>query len=121
MKATLTASRALAILAAALALFAVKASADESFLTSNPDARSHSGFSIGAHASYYRNNKIIDNDWYPGVDLRLHFGPALALEGSTDYKRAHSINYFPTEANLLIYLTPQYRLTPYITGGGSWF
>lgn len=85
------------------------------------DAHEHAGLSIGGDASYFRNPKDVDSGWYGGADLRLQFAPAIAIDGSTVWKQDHAVNDFPTQASLMIFLTPQERLSPYILGGGTWY
>lgn len=85
------------------------------------DAHEHAGFSIGGQGAYFRNNKAIDNDWYGGGDLRWNLAPAFALDGMANYRRSRSIDNYPTQGSLMLFLTPQYRLTPYILGGGTWY
>ena len=88
------------------------------------DARSRGGLSFGLRGSYYDPNDG-RSDWMGGGQLRFHLGPVVALEGSTDYRQDNIsgsvIDVFPVQASLLIYLTPQYRVSPYLLGGGGWY
>lgn len=84
------------------------------------DAGPHGGLSIGGEASRYVNDHVIDNDWYYGANLRLHFGPVMAVEGSADYRRSAGNDLYPAQGSVLFYLWP-HRLAPYILGGGTWY
>lgn len=84
------------------------------------DARPHAGLSIGGQATRFVNNHALGNDWFGGANLRFHFGPVIALEASTDYRRFNGNDQYPTQGSLLFYLWPQ-RLAPYVLGGGTWY
>ncbi len=113
--------RALAAVGATALALSVLALPSAVSADTESDAHPHTGVSIGGNATYFHGNKGTADGWYGGADLRLQFAPALALEGSVNYQQDRSIDYYPVQASLLVYLTPQYRLSPYILGGGTWY
>jgi len=112
--------RAFAMLAVAgllVAGAAAPAKADDE----EANAHQRAGFSIGGNAEYFRNNRATANGWYGGADVRFHLGSVLAVEGSAAYKREGGVDWYPVQGSLLLYLTPYWRLSPYVLGGGTWY
>lgn len=107
----------IALLAVVVAGVSVPARADGEEV----DAHQRAGFSIGGDATYFQNNHATVNGWYGGANLRFHLGNMLALEGAADYRRQNAQDWYPIQGSLLIYLTPYWRLSPYVLGGGTWY
>lgn len=82
-------------------------------------------FSIGPRATYFNSVGSNDSDWYGGAQVRFHLSPLLALEGSADYRQsdygANEVDVFPVQANLLLYLMPGKRITPFLLAGPGWY
>jgi opacity protein-like surface antigen len=88
---------------------------------------SETKMSIGPRATYRKLHNS-DSKWYPGAQLRLHMGDALALEGSADYYKQTmndltntEVKVYPIQATLLAYLTPQSPVSPFLLGGAGWY
>ena len=62
---------------------------------------------------------------YGEAQLRVHMTSVFALEGLAGYEQnkfsGSTVNVFPVQASLLIYLLPGQRVSPYILGGGGWY
>jgi len=84
-----------------------------------------SGMSLGGRAMYYRPKDADSGNLSGGAQLRLHFTPVLAIEGSVDYRKEAlgptTVDIYPVQASVLVYLTPSYRLSPYVLGGAGWY
>lgn len=86
-------------------------------------------FSIGGRGSYIipKDADKDDGTWQGGAQVRLKILPAMAIEGSADYRRSKfgngttTVHTFPVQASLLAYLTPQYRVSPFLLGGAGWY
>jgi opacity protein-like surface antigen len=104
---------------AAVACLTPAASADDA--TVGPEA----GVSLGGRAMYYRIAGDDHGTLSGGAQLRLHFTSVLALEGSADYRQetlnGHTIDVYPVQASLLVYLFPGFPVSPYLLGGGGWY
>ncbi|MBI3299903.1 MAG: porin family protein [Elusimicrobia bacterium] len=104
--------------AAALAPRPAAAQADE-------DLRSRPGVTFGGRAMYFRPKDADSGRLNGGAQLRLHLTSVLAVEGSADYRQEKlsgtTVDVFPVQASLLIYLIPSSPITPYILGGGGWY
>ena len=112
----------LAILAA-VALAPRAASADGA---DNDDMNaSREGVTLGGRAAYYRPKDANEGTLYGGAQLRLHFTPMIAVEGSADYRQnkfgGTTVDVFPVQASLMLYLTPSWVISPYILGGVGWY
>ena len=83
------------------------------------------GVSLGGRAAYYRPKGADNGSLNGGAQLRLHMTSVLALEGSVDYRQnkfgGTTVDSFPVQASLMIYLLPGMRVSPYILGGGGWY
>lgn len=86
---------------------------------------SRSGVTLGGRAAYYRPKDADHGTLNGGAQLRLHFVPAIAVEGSVDYRQNKfgdtTVDVFPVQASLLLYLTPGFVVSPYILGGVGWY
>jgi opacity protein-like surface antigen len=62
---------------------------------------------------------------YGEAQLRLHMTSVFTLEGLAGYEQnsfgGTTVNVFPVQASLLIYLLPGRRISPYLLGGGGWY
>jgi len=109
-----------AIAAAALALLAAAGPA-----RAEEDMESRSGITFGPRASYFHPKAADSGTWSGGAQLRLHFTPVLAVEGSADYRQSRfegrTVDVYPVQASLMIYLLPGAAISPYILGGGGWY
>lgn len=80
--------------------------------------------SLGGRATYF-DPKDGDDVWAGGAQLRLFFAPALALEGSIDYRKEEfdviDVDIFPVQASLLAYLLPARPFGVFLLGGGGWY
>lgn len=83
------------------------------------------GVEFGGRAAYYRPKDADNGAWMGGAQLRVHATPVLAFEGSVDYRQnafgGVTIDVFPVQASLLLYLAPGFPVSPYILGGGGWY
>ncbi len=84
-------------------------------------------FSLGPRAAYFDPKDSDDATWMGGAQLRVPFTPALALEGSIDYRKdeyangAVTVHTYPVQASLLFYLNPNKPVSPYLLGGAGWY
>jgi len=83
-------------------------------------------FSIGPRATYYNPQGRDNDNWYGGVQARVHLTPILAFEGSVDYRKNEYpeglvIEGLPVQASALVYLTPTSRVSPFLLGGAGWY
>ncbi len=122
MKKRLSRIAALSALSGALAVVAGLpsfASADDAVVGSQ------AGVSLGGRAMYYRIEGDDHGTLSGGLQLRLHFNSVLALEGSADYRQetlnGRTIDIYPVQASVLVYLLPGFRVSPYLLGGGGWY
>ncbi len=84
------------------------------------------GLSIGGRAAYYRPKGADHGDLAEGAQVRLHFTPAWALEGSVDLRQdkfdGTKVDVIPVQLSLMVYiLPPGYRVAPYLLAGGGWY
>ena len=82
--------------------------------------------SIGPRATYSTPKDADEGKWNPGVQLRFHMSPVLALEGSLDYRSNNFLNLttiktYPVQASLLVYLVPGTLISPFLLGGAGWY
>jgi opacity protein-like surface antigen len=114
--------RVFAILAVA-ALAPRVAPADED--DSNYMHAARAGVTFGGRAEYYRPKDADSGALSGGAQVRLHFIPMLAVEGSADYRQnkygGATVDVFPVQASLMLYLTPKWVVSPYILGGVGWY
>jgi opacity protein-like surface antigen len=83
-------------------------------------------FSIGPRATYFKPKDATKGSWYGGAQARLHFTPALAAEGSIDYRKNDypgdaTIKAYPVQATLLAYIFPHSCVSPFLLGGAGWY
>src|SRR5687767_12767787 len=68
------------------------------------------GVSLGPRAAYFDPKDADEGTWYGGAQMRFFLSPALALEGSVDYRKdeygdgAVDIITWPIQASVLFYL-----------------
>jgi len=109
--------RTLAMLAAVF-VSGVSAAADE-------PVGPRPGVSLGGRAMYFRPKDADHGTLNGGAQLRFHLTSVLALEGSADYRQStfgvQTVDVFPVQASLMIYLLPGLPVSPYILGGGGWY
>lgn len=87
------------------------------------------GVSLGGRAAYFwpKSTDADNGNWFGGAQLRGHLWKWFAVEGSVDYQRRHlfgdtvNVDVYPVQVSGLVYLTPQYRLSPLILGGVGWY
>ena len=83
------------------------------------------GVTLGGRAAYYRPKGADHGTLNGGAQLRLHVLPMLAVEGSVDYRQnkfgGTTVDVFPVQASLMLYLTPSWVVSPYILGGVGWY
>ena len=111
-----------AILAAvALAPRAASADAD----AGDDTHASRPGITLGGRAAYYRPRDAQSGSLNGGAQLRLHITSVIAVEGSADYRQnkfgATTVDVFPVQASLMLYLAPDWVVSPYILGGVGWY
>jgi opacity protein-like surface antigen len=108
------------LLAAAAAPGTAQAATDEGVVVG-----SRSGVSFGGRAAYYKPKDADSGEWAGGAQLRFHFTPVFAIEGSADYRQQRFggsvVDIVPVQATLLAYLFPGKIISPYILGGGGWY
>jgi opacity protein-like surface antigen len=83
-------------------------------------------FSIGPRASYFTPKDADKGEWSGGAQLRLYMTPALALEGSVDYRSNDygdfvTVKTYPVQASILAYLMPGAVWSPFLLAGGGWY
>ncbi|MCR4293951.1 MAG: porin family protein [Elusimicrobia bacterium] len=85
---------------------------------------SRGGSSIGGRGTYYKPRDI-GGKWGGGAQVRLHLGPALALEASADARQDRLggtvVDTIPVQFSLLAYLLPGKVVSPYLLGGMGWY
>lgn len=83
------------------------------------------GVTFGGRASYYRPKHADAGTLSGGAQLRLHFTEVVAVEGSADYRQTDyggtTVDVFPVQASLLLYLAPNFPVSPYVLGGVGWY
>ncbi|MDP3543460.1 MAG: outer membrane beta-barrel protein [Elusimicrobiota bacterium] len=83
------------------------------------------GVSLGGRAMYYRPKGADEGSLSGGAQLRVHLSSMFALEGSIDYRKSTfgtvTVDVYPVQASLLMYLLPSSPLTPYLLAGGGWY
>jgi opacity protein-like surface antigen len=83
------------------------------------------GVTFGGRAAYYRPKAAEHGTLNGGAQLRWHLSEVLAVEGSADYRQSKfggtTVDIFPVQASLLVYLTPSWRVSPFILGGVGWY
>ena len=108
-----------AILSAA-ALLPRAASADVNDLIA-----SRPGVTFGGRAAYYRPKDADHGTLNGGAQLRLHLTSAVAVEGSADYRQnkfgGTTVDVVTVQASLMLYLAPNWVVSPYILGGVGWY
>jgi len=86
---------------------------------------SQKGVTFGGRAAYYHPKGADHGTLNGGAQLRLHIIPVLAVEGSADYRQnkfgGTTVDVFPVQASLMLYLTPDWVVSPYILGGVGWY
>jgi opacity protein-like surface antigen len=106
-------------LASAAMLAPRSASADETPHAAIP------GVTFGGRASYFRPKGADSGSLYGGAQLRLHITSVIAVEGSADYRQnkfnGTVVDVYPVQASLMIYLAPNWVVSPYILGGAGWY
>ena len=110
----------LTVLAFASALAPSRALADGDDLNA-----SRGGFTLGGRASYFRPKGADSGSLYGGAQARLHITSVVAVEASADYRQnkygGTVVDVYPLQASLLLYLAPQWVVSPYILGGVGWY
>src|SRR5262245_36748832 len=81
----------------------------------DPESVGGKVFSIGGRGTYVDPRDADQAKWYGGVQARLRIVPAIAIEGSVDYRRnlfgagTTIARSYPVQLSLLAYLTPNHR------------
>jgi opacity protein-like surface antigen len=106
-------------------LIAMSFLATATFASADDAVGSRPGVSFGGRAMYFRPKDAEHGTLNGGAQLRVHVTSVLALEGSADYRQdkfgLKTVDVFPVQASLMVYLMPGYRFSPYILGGGGWY
>jgi opacity protein-like surface antigen len=83
------------------------------------------GFTLGGRAEYYQPKFTDTGSFSGGAQARLHILSMLAAEGSIDYRQnkygGTTVDVYPVQASLLLYLTPSWIVSPYLLGGVGWY
>jgi opacity protein-like surface antigen len=115
--------RVAAILSLALAA-AVAAPSAASADDDHPHA-AISGVSFGGRGTYFHPKDADNGSWSGGAQLRFHFTPVLAIEASADYRQSKFegsvVDVYPVQGSLLLYLAPNWAVSPYLLGGEGWY
>jgi opacity protein-like surface antigen len=86
---------------------------------------SRSGLSFGGRAAYYKPKDADSGEWAGGAQVRFHFGPVFAVEGSADFRQQRFggtvVDIIPVQASGLLYLLPGKVVSPYVLGGVGWY
>jgi opacity protein-like surface antigen len=110
----------------ALALLAAAALAPRAAFADGDDLNaSRGGVTFGGRASYFHPRGADNGSTYGGAQLRLHITSVIAVEGSADYRQSKYqgtvVDIYPVQASLLLYLAPNWIVSPYILGGVGWY
>lgn len=85
---------------------------------------SRGGLSIGGRGTYYKPRDL-GGKWGGGAQVRLHLGPAVALEASADARQDRIngtvVDTVPVQFSLLAYLLPGKMISPFLLGGVGWY
>ena len=84
------------------------------------------GLSAGGRGAYYRPKDADRGNFAEGAQVRFHFNPDWALEGSVDLRQNRfgeaKVDVVPLQVSLMVYLMPPgYRAVPYVLAGGGWY
>jgi opacity protein-like surface antigen len=83
------------------------------------------GVSLGGRAVYDRPKDASEGTLGGGVQVRFHLLSILALEASGDMRQnkfgGETVDTFPVQASVLLYLMPHFVISPYILGGVGWY
>lgn len=86
---------------------------------------SQPGVTFGGRAAYYRPKDADHGTLNGGAQLRLHVTSVVAVEGSADYRQnkygGTTVDIVPVQASLMLYLAPNFVVSPYILGGVGWY
>ena len=92
---------------------------EEEFHASRP------GVTFGGRASYFRPKGADAGTLSGGAQLRGHVTSVVALEASADYRQNRFegtiVDVYPAQLSLLLYLAPQWPVSPYALGGVGWY
>lgn len=109
------------VFAALCALAPRAASADD-------DQRLHAaqpGITFGGRGTYFHSDGADNGTWGGGAQLRFHFTSVIAVEASADYRQSkfegRVVDVYPVQGSLLLYLAPNWAISPYILGGEGWY
>ena len=109
----------LAIVLSSAALAPRVASADDQLHAAQP------GVTFGGRGTYFHPNDADHGSWSGGAQLRLHITSVIAVEASADYRQSRFegtvVDIYPVQGSLMLYLTPNYPISPYILGGEGWY
>jgi opacity protein-like surface antigen len=113
----------------AVGIFTIlSASALTPLAASADDAAAHAaqpGVTFGGRASYNHPENADDGQLSGGAQLRLHITSVIAVEASGDYRQnkygGTIVDVYPVQASLLLYLLPNYVVSPYLLGGVGWY
>lgn len=91
-------------------------------------ALERSGASLGGRYAVFDPKDGDDTTPFGGAQMRFYMSPALALEGSIDYRKDEFANgavevlTWPVQASLLLYLMDEdAALSPFLLGGAGWY
>ena len=82
---------------------------------------------FGIRAGYVKARDADDGTWFGGVHIRIPLASSLAIEGSIE---AHTNEFedgdieviqYPVQVTLLLFLFPEWPVTPYLLGGVGWY
>ena len=108
-----------------LALIAAAAAPGRAPAADNDLHASRAGVTLGGRAAYNRPKGADDGSMFGGAQLRLHVTPVFAIEASADYRQNQfggtTVDVYPVQGSLMIYLTPGMMISPYILGGAGWY
>lgn len=83
------------------------------------------GVTLGGRAMYFRPKDADGGSLNGGLQVRFHITPVIAIEGSGDYRQNEfegtTVDVYPLQASLLLYLAPSWVVSPYLLGGVGWY
>ncbi len=86
---------------------------------------SRPGVTFGGRAAYYRPKGAEEGTMNGGAQLRVHINSVVAVEGSADYRQnkygGTTVDVVPVQASLMLYLAPNWVVSPYVLGGVGWY
>ncbi|HXS99735.1 MAG TPA: outer membrane beta-barrel protein [Elusimicrobiota bacterium] len=83
------------------------------------------GVTFGGRGTYFHSLGADNGTWSGGAQLRFHITSVIAIEASGDYRQSkfegRIVDVYPVQGSLMLYLAPNWVISPYILGGEGWY